>query len=83
MFRCYKRPVHTTSRNALAINRYFRPLRYFRPVKTTTSIYKHPVGIRNEPSELQTTSSQQTPTKDVQLDVEMPTYRQMNNGWIH
>ena len=49
----------------------------------TTSIYKRPVGIRNEPSELQTTSSRQTPTKDIQLDVEMTTYRQMSNGWIH
>ena len=52
-------------------------------MKTTTSIYKGPVGIRNEPSELQMTSSRQMPTKDVQLDVEMTTYWQMNNGWIH
>ena len=49
----------------------------------TTSIDKRPVGIHNEPSELQTTSSPQTPAKDVQLDVETTTYRQMSNGWIH
>ena len=52
-------------------------------MKTTISIDKCPVGIRNEPSELQMTSSPQTPTEDVQLDVEMTTYRQMSNGWIH
>ena len=49
----------------------------------TTSIDKHPVEIRNEPSELQTTSSPQTPTKDIQLGVEMTTYRYTSNGWIH
>ena len=83
MFRSYKRPVHTTSKKALAINGCYRPLHYFWPVKMTTSIDKCPVKICHEPSELQMTSPPQTPTEDIQLDVQMTTYRQTSNGWIH
>ena len=72
-----------TSKNALVINRYFRPLLYFQPAKTTTSIDKRPVRICKEPSVLQMTSSPQMSTEDVQLDVEMTTYQRMSNGWIH
>ena len=83
MSRCYKQPVHTTSKKALAKNRYYRPLCYFRPAKMTTLIDKRPVGILHELSELQMTSSPQTPTKDIQLGVETTTYWHMSNGWIH
>ena len=46
----------------------------------TTLIDKRPVEISHELSELQTTSSPQMPTEDVQLRVQMTTYRHMNNG---
>ena len=69
MVRSYKCPVHTTSKKALAINGYYRPLLYFRPVKMTTSIDKRPVKISHEPYEIQMTSSPQTLTEDVQLGV--------------
>ena len=82
-FRIYKRLVHTTSKKALAKNRYYRPLCYFQPGKTTTLIDKRPVGILHELSELQMTSSPQMPIKDVQLQVQMTTYWHTNNGWIH
>ena len=82
-FRIYKRLVHTTLKKALVINRYYRPLCYFRPAKTTTLIDKRPVEIFHEPSELQMTSPPQTPIEDVQLRVQMTTYRHTNNGWIH
>ena len=71
-----------TSKNALVINWYYRPLCYFRPAKTTTLNDKHPVETSHGPSELQTTSPPQTTTKDVQLGVQMTTYQHMNNGWI-
>ena len=82
MFRSYKRPVHLTSKKALAINWYYRPLRYFQPVKMTNPTDKHPVEIHYEPLELQMTSSPQMSTEDVQLGVQMTTYRQTGNGWI-
>ena len=82
-FRIYKRLAHMTSKKALAINRSYRLLCYFRPVKTTTLIYKHPVEISHELSELQMTSLPQTPTEDVQLGVQMTTYRHTSNGSIH
>ena len=72
-----------TSKKALAINGYYRPLRYFRPAKTTASIDKRLVEISHEPSELQMTSPPQMPTEDVQLNLQMTTYRQTSNGWIH
>ena len=72
-----------TSENALAINWYYRPLCYFRPAKMTNSVDKRPVEISYEPSELQMTSLPQTPTEDVQLGVQMTTYRHTNNVWIH
>ena len=72
-----------TSKKALAINRYYRPLRYFRLAKMTTSNDKCPVEISHEPSKLQMTSPPQTPTEDVQLGVQTTTYWQKNNGWIH
>ena len=72
-----------TSKKALAINRYYRPLCYFGPAKTTTSIDKRPVEIPHELSELQMTSPPQMPTEDVQLRVQMTTYWHMSNGLIH
>ena len=83
MFRTYKRLVHMTSKKAVAINRYYQPLCYFQPAKTTTLIDKRPVEISHEPSELQMTSPPQTPTEDIQLGVQMTTYWHTNNGWIH
>ena len=83
MFRIYKWLVHMTSKKALAKNRYYQPLCYFRPAKMTTLIDKCPVRTLHELSELQTTSSPQMPIKDVQLRVQMTTYRHTNNGWIH
>ena len=82
MSRCYKRPVHMTSKNALAKNWYYRPLCYFWPAKTTTLNDKHLVEMSRGPSELQTTSPPQTTTEDVQLGVQMTTYQHTNNGWI-
>ena len=75
----YKRPVQTTSENALAINWYYRPLCYFRPAKTTTSNDKRLVKISHEPFELQTTGLPQTPIEDVQLRVQTTTYQHTNN----
>ena len=72
-----------TSEKALAINWYYQPLCYFRPAKMTTSNDKRLVEISYEPSELQMTSPPQTPTEDVQLNLQMTTYWQMSNGWIH
>ena len=72
-----------TSKKALAINGYYRPLHYFRLAKTTTLIDKHPVEISHELSELQMTSLPQTPTEDVQLRVQMTTYRHTSNSSIH
>ena len=71
-----------TSENALAINWYYRPPCYFRPVKMTTSTDKHPVKIFHKFSELQMTSSPQTPIEDVQLRVQMTTYQHTSNDWI-
>ena len=82
MFKSYKQPAHTTSKKALAINGYYRPLLYFRPVKTTTLNDKRLVKISHGPSELQTTSPPQTTIKDVQLGVQTTTYQHTNNGWI-
>ena len=82
-FKSYKRPAHTTLKKALVINRYYRPLLYFRPAKMTTLNDKRLVEISHGPSELQTTSPPQTTTKDIQLGVQTTTYRHTNNGWIH
>ena len=71
-----------TSKNALAINWYYRPLCYFRPAKMTTLNDKRLVEISHGPSELQTTSSPQMTIEDVQLGVQMTTYQHTNNGWI-
>ena len=83
MFKIYKRLVHMTSKKALVINRYYQPLCYFRPAKTTTSIDKRAVEIPHEFSELQMTSPPQMLTEDIQLRVQMTTYQHMSNGLIH
>ena len=72
-----------TSKNALAINWYYRPLCYFWTAKTTTFNDKHPVEISHELSDLQMTSPPQMPTEDVQLGVQMTTYWHTSNGLIH
>ena len=82
MFISYKRPAHTTSENALAINWYYQPLCYFRPAKTTTLNDKRLVKISHEPFELQMTGLPQTPFKDVQLRVQTTTYQHTSNDWI-
>ena len=82
MFISYKRPAHTTSENALAINWYYQPPCYFRPVKMTTLTDKRPVKIFHKFSELQTTSSLQMPIEDAQLRVQTTTYQHMNNDLI-
>ena len=49
----------------------------------TNSIDKRPVEIPYESSELQMTSPPQMPTEDIQLGVQMTTYRHTSSGWIH
>ena len=61
-----KRPAHMTSKNALAINWYYRPLSYFQPAKMTTLSDKRLVKISHEPFELQTTDLPQTSIEEDQ-----------------